>query len=353
MRQRSCFLCVRIFSGGMAMKSVWRDLFTAFIMGMVVPYFMINGVFLVHPVQEAEVIQIPEETSPVPVSTGVSALRRAPDGSVSEMDMEQYLVGVVLAEMPAYFEEEALKAQAVAARTYTAKAVITGGKHGDGSICSDIACCQAYISEEEYLTRGGTQTNLDKVRASVWSTAGQVLTYDGELIEATYFSCSGGSTENAAEVWGTAFPYLVSVDSPGEENAQYYRDTVTFTPEEFAAALELDPEGPVRDWFEMTVYTEGGSVSSITICGRKFTGIQLRSLLGLRSASFSIDASEDTVLITTRGYGHRVGLSQYGADAMAVQGSSYEEILAHYYPGTKRMRLVSNTDGDVPFRMED
>lgn len=324
------------------MGTLWRDILTSIFMGMVIPFFLVNGVIQVYPNRDAEQLQPTEQTELVPVSTGISVQKRDVDGTVSHMDMEEYLVGVVLAEMPASFEPEALKAQAVAARTYTAKAAVTGGKHGDGSICTDSACCQAYISEQDYLARGGTESNLNKIRSCVWATAGQVLTHEEELIEATYFSCSGGSTEDAVEVWGTAYPYLVSVESPGEEYATYYRDTVSFTPEAFASALGRELTGNVKDWFEMTIYTGGGSVSSITICGETYSGTQLRSILGLRSAAFSVDASENEILITTKGYGHRVGLSQYGADAMAVKGSGYAEILAHYYPGTTLSSLISD-----------
>ena len=135
------------------------------------------------------------------------------------MKMNDYLTEVLLGEMPAEFEMEALKAQAVAARTYTAKAAITGGKHGDGSVCSDSACCQAYLPQETYLMLGGTEENLEKINKAVLETTGLVLAYDGNLIEATYFSCSGGSTEDAAAVWGTEYPYLQAVASPGGGSA--------------------------------------------------------------------------------------------------------------------------------------
>ena len=130
-------------------------------------------------------------------------LVRQEDGTVSQMDMDGYLVGVVLAEMPVSFEEEALEAQSVVARTYARKAWETGGKHGDCSVCTRSACCQGYIGDEDYLSQGGTEEGLEKVRAAVAATSGWVLTYEGELIEATYFSCSGGSTEDAAAVWGS------------------------------------------------------------------------------------------------------------------------------------------------------
>lgn len=313
------------------MKQLCKDILTAFFMGMVLPGILLNGAVLwLNSTRTPE--EIPQVTAPRPVSESVSV--RDPQGNVTEMDVDQYLTGVLLAEMPASFELEALKAQSVAARTYTRKAAVTGGKHGDGSICTEAACCQAYCSPERYLARGGLQESVDKVRRAVADTSGYVLTFEGELIEATYFSCSGGSTEDAAAVWGREFPYLQAVPSPGEEAAAYYTDTVTFTPEQFQEALGVALSGRPEDWFTITTYTEGGGVAAMTIGGTVYKGTQLRALLGLRSTAFSVQAEKDRITITTKGYGHRVGMSQYGADAMAVAGNSFEEILAHYYPGT-------------------
>ena len=309
------------------MRSLWKDIATALFMGLVLPGLMLNGIVMV---MEPETTA--QETAP-PVMSGWTAMVRTGD-AVTEMDLDSYITGVVLAEMPASFEEEALKAQSVAARTYTRKAAATGGKHGDGSVCTDSACCQGYITEEDYLQKGGTGESVDKIRSAVFSTTGCVLTYEGELIEAAYFSCSGGSTEDAAAVWGTDFPYLQSVDSPGEEGDAVYAQTLEFTPEEFAAALGRDLRGNPEHWFTITTYTEGGGVAAMTICGERYAGTQLRTLLGLRSTAFTVAATQEKIAVTTRGYGHRVGMSQYGADAMAASGCTYREILAHYYPGT-------------------
>lgn len=266
---------------------------------------------------------------------------RRTDGSSVEMDMDTYLVGVVLAEMPAYFGVESLKAQSVVARTYTQKAYITGGKHGDGSICTNPSCCQAYITESDYLNQGGIQEDVDKVRSAVCATSGLVLTYEGKLIEATYFSCSGGITEDAVAVWGTDYPYLRSVESPGEESATYYTDTMIYTKQQLESALGVSLSGSSGSWFSEISYTAGGGIDTVTIGGRIFEGTQIRNLLHLRSTALSISPGENGVTITTRGYGHRVGMSQYGADAMAAGGSGYADILAHYYPGTV-LTLVEN-----------
>lgn len=249
---------------------------------------------------------------------------------IQTMALEEYLTGVVLGEMPASFEPEALKAQAVVARTYTLKS----SKHENASVCTDYACCQAYCSRSDYLSAGHTQAELDKVTDAVTATCGQVLTYDDKLIDATYFSCSGGRTEDALAVWGADVPYLQAVDSPGEENAAHYIDTVQFTSGEFQTKLGTQLTGSPGSWIGTVTYTDGGGVDTIQIGGISYTGTQLRQLLDLRSTAFAITAVGDTITITTKGFGHRVGMSQYGADAMAVAGSSFREILAHYYPGT-------------------
>ena len=164
-----------------------------------------------------------------------------------------------------------------------------------------------------------------------------VLTFEGNLIEAPYFSCSGGTTEDAVAVWGTDVAYLQSVSSPGEEHATHYSDTVIFTPEEFAKALDLDVQGDIdpNSWLGDVTYTQGNGVDTMEICGKIFRGTELRKLLDLRSTSFTVNGESDRLIIVTRGFGHRVGMSQYGADAMAVNGSTFDEILAHYYQGTE------------------
>ncbi len=319
------------------MRSFWRDLLTAVLIGLVLPGCLLRiAVHFTESGNAPPAETAAQETAPETIAESVALpmLLRQADGSVEPMDMDSYLVGVVLAEMPTAFEAEALKAQAVVARTYTQKAYETGGKHGDGSVCADPACCQAYIAPGDYLAQGGTAQGLEKVAAAVAATTGYVLTYQGELIEATYFSCSGGSTEEAAAVWGTDYPYLQAVDSPGEENAVHYTDTLLFTAQEFQEALGHSLSGSAASWFGAVTYTAGGGVATMVIDGVSYTGSQLRSLLGLPSTAFAIAVDGEQVHVTTRGYGHRVGMSQYGADAMAVTGSSYQEILAYYYQGT-------------------
>lgn len=254
--------------------------------------------------------------------------------STEEMELNDYIVGVVLGELPADFESETMKAQAVVARTYALKRQQSEQKHG-GAVCMDSACCQAYCSVDDYLANGGRQETIEKVVSAVNATEHQVLTYKNQLIEATYFSCSGGRTEDALAVWGAEIPYLQAVDSPGEEEAVHYTDTVEFSKQEFANLLKISQRGQLSTWFGKVTYTNGGGVDTIVIAGKTFHGVQLRKLLGLRSTAFAITVKDDQVHIATKGFGHRVGMSQYGAEAMAAKGEKYMQILSHYYPGTE------------------
>lgn len=312
------------------MKQFYKDLALSCLLGLVIPGLLLSlgmGYFTSRrPQTEPTVTQMIPEQPKIPVLTG---------NKVTEMYLEDYLTGVILAEMPASFGEEARKAQAVVARTYTVRALEGKGKHENAVVCTDSSCCQGYMAPSDYLEQGGTQEGIDRMRLAVQDTQNLVLTYEGELIEATYFSCSGGKTEDAVAVWGTDVAYLQSVSSPGEEEAAHYSDTVVFSPEEFAKCLDLDVHGyeDPNSWLGDMTFTEGNGVDTMVICGKRFKGTELRKLLDLRSTSFTINAEGDRLIIVTRGYGHRVGMSQYGADAMAENGSGFEEILAHYYRG--------------------
>ena len=325
------------------MKLFWKEILICMLMGLVVP-----GAFMEisEAVMEKQDTAAPDaavavvtpvtqhtEATESPTEPGPQIRVRQQDGSLSTMELEEYLVGVVLAEMPASFETEALKAQSVAARTYAGKAMLTGGKHGDGSICVSDQCCQAYLSPEEYVERGGMLQAVEKVRGAVNDTAGQVLTFDGQLIEATYFSCSGGSTEDARAVWGSDFPYLRAVESPGEQ--ELFTETRQFSREKLEVLLGVSlPDDPEK-WLGPEVRTPGDGVESLEIGGKTFSGGALRGLLGLRSTCFTASSGTYGLEICSRGYGHRVGMSQYGADAMAAAGKTCEEILSYYYSGTQ------------------
>lgn len=320
------------------MKRNWEQLLFAVVLGFMLPSLTLRlGSLLLKQPQQAQPQQTlseQDQTQPVSAPAPMQIPVLIDDGTVVDMEMDTYLVGVVLAEMPASFEVEALKAQAVVARTYALKRYEEGVRHPEGAVCTDHTCCQAYISVAEYLEKRGDQADVDKITDAVLATSGQVLTYQGKLAEATYFSCSGGRTEDAAAVWGSDIPYLQAVDSPGEEGASHYTETVYFTPDEFAAALDRSLTGSAKSWLGTVTWSEGGGVATMMIAGKSYTGVQLRKLLGLNSTAFSIKVEGDSLAVTTKGKGHRVGMSQYGADAMAVTGSTYEQILLHYYQGT-------------------
>lgn len=284
--------------------------------------------------------QSTEQTTPQQ-SAGYRINVQNTSSQIEKMDLNTYIIGVLLGELPADFDEETMKAQAVVARTYALKRQSTNQKHS-GAVCMEAACCQAYCGIDDYLSKGGKQETVDKVTSAVNATAYQVLTYDNQLIEATYFSCSGGRTEDAVAVWGEEIPYLQAVDSPGEEEAAHYTDSAIFQKEEFANLLQISPKGQPATWFGEITYTNGGGVDTIVIAGKTFQGTDLRKLLGLRSTVFTITAIGNSVYIVTKGFGHRVGMSQYGAEAMAVRGETYLQILSHYYPGTELKDYMQN-----------
>lgn len=315
------------------MKCRWKELVLTVMMGVFAPLIVVG--LMVEKSPERNKAPTQAEAALTQPTQSRDMLAVITDNGTVEMSLDAYLAGVVLQEMPADFEMEALKAQAVVARTYALRQSTRQGKHSDGAVCTESSCCQAYISYEAYLAAGGKAEAVDNAQAAVAATASQVLVYDGDLIEATYYSCSGGRTEDAVAVWGTEVPYLQSVDSPGEEGAEHFTDTVVFTKEEFLQALEMELTGQPATWLGEVTYTDGGGVATMQIGGKSFTGVQLRKALQLRSTAFVMRAAADHILVTTKGFGHRVGMSQYGADAMALAGKDYAAILSHYYPGTQ------------------
>ena len=254
------------------------------------------------------------------------------DGQTVPLDLYEYLTGVLLAEMPASFPEEALKAQAVASRTYALRSY-RHRRHDAAALCTDSGCCQGWRDPAQ-----ADPAARARAEAAVRATDGLVIRYEGELIDATFFSCSGGQTEDAAAVWGSDLPYLRAVESPGEEGAAHFSDETRVPLAEFRAGLEeLDPELRLpedpADWIGPVTRTAGGGVETITLGGRPFTGKALRKRFGLRSTAFRLRLDSAEAVFETRGYGHRVGMSQYGAEAMARAGNDFETILKWYYRG--------------------
>lgn len=250
------------------------------------------------------------------------------NGSVINLNMTDYLIGVVSSEMPASFNLEALKAQSVLARTYALKAKQTGKK------LTDTVSTQSYIDIDQMKNKWGNSFNTyyNKIKNAVENTNGEYLSYNGNYIEALYHSTNNGKTESSLDVFGNYYPYLVSVSSEYDKNASSYLRTISMPLDTISNKLGLSLNND--SVISIISYTDGGNIKEININGNNFSGKKVRELLGLRSADFDISISDNNANITTRGYGHGVGMSQYGANGMANAGYSYKDILSHYYPGT-------------------
>ncbi len=258
-----------------------------------------------------------------------------------DMDLEEYIVGVVSAEMPAYYDFEALKAQAVASRTYTLYSMAHGGCHTnpDADVCTNSKCCQAFSTHERMQNawKDDYANNYNRVAQAVMETAGEVLVYDGKLCDALYHACSGGQTENSENVYANALPYLRGVDSPYEDPMR--EEDVDFGTDALVELIAAKyPESGitkdnVREGIAIEKAYESGRVETLRLGKTKITGKQARNLFGLRSTMFTIEWTENGIVFHVKGYGHGVGMSQNGANGMAKHGSDYREILFHYYTG--------------------
>lgn len=258
-----------------------------------------------------------EETNEGKVSVKLAS------GQILSISLEDYVVGVVASEMPASFNIEALKAQSVAARTYALKRSST--------ILSATTSDQVYKTEDQLRAMWGNSFNTyyNKVKSAVNSTRGKYITYNGTYIDALYFSTSNGKTEDPVYVWGKSYPYLKSVDSPFDTSLRSYSHTTSIPLSTFNQKLGVN----VSDSSEINILskTTGNRINQISIGNKIFTGVKVRTLLGLRSADFDISIVNSTVTISTRGFGHGCGMSQYGANEMAKQGKNYIQILKYYY----------------------
>ena len=260
------------------------------------------------------------------------------DGVCREISLRDYLIGVVMSEMMLSFEDAALQAQAIASRTFALRCE----KHEASDVCADSGCCQAWGDPETLSQRCGKDYErfYQKAAAAVDATDGLVLKYEGELIDATFFACSGGMTEDAVAVWGAEVPYLQSVDSPGEESASCYHSTADFTPEEFSGHIlesfpEADLSGDPAGWLGTAERTGGDGVKQMLIGGVPVSGVELRRIFSLKSTKFTVAYENDRFAFEVYGYGHRVGMSQYGAQAMAQAGADAKTILETYYSGAE------------------
>ncbi len=260
---------------------------------------------------------------------------------IMDMNIEEYISGVVSAEMPASFDDEALKSQAVAARTYALRKINKDApEHKGADLCTDFAHCQAYYDKKESEKVWGNKANsyAKKIKNSVKSTSGEYLSYNNEFASTVFHACSNGTTENSADVWGGSFPYLICVDSPGDVQNPNYVTRFEIGKTEFVDKLnQAIGKEKIKEeslTIEEPELTDGGNVRYIDISGEKFKGTDIRKIFGLKSTSFTLEFEEEKIVFCVYGSGHGVGMSQYGAQGMALSGEDYKKILSHYYPGT-------------------
>ncbi len=267
-----------------------------------------------------------------------------PNGGIEKLALENYLLGVVAAEMPAEFELEALKAQAVAARTYAAKRLSQSNLSDCGYDLDTTVQTQAWLSDAQMRDKWGWLNYWryrGKLNKAVIETRSMVLVANGDYIEAVYHSSSGRKpTERSEEVWSSPRPYLQNASS-GEDNLQRYMKNYTFTSQELYKKLGImdTPRALTSGDFQILVKTSVGRAKSVRVLGKVYTATQLRTLLGLSSTDIEWVVQPARIAITTYGNGHAVGMSQWGANDLAKKNSKVDEILFHYYPGTKLMAL--------------
>ena len=272
-------------------------------------------------------------------SNNVIKLLHTSTNEVEEVDLEQYICNVVSSEMPASYQLEALKAQAIVARTYTLYKM-KHPKHDVADICDSSTCCQAWLSKEDRLSKwdeNERQANWDKIEEAVKQTKGKIITYNGEPINAFFHSNSGGTTEIPKEVWGGEnYPYLQVVQTSGEEGYKQYSSEVIFTFDELLNKLKEKYEDILIDFskdddIKIIDYTQSGRVKTIKFGNHNISGVETRTILGLKSANFEFYRTNNQIIFQVKGYGHGVGMSQTGADSMAKEGKTAEEIINHFY----------------------
>ena len=255
------------------------------------------------------------------------------------MDLDEYLYGVVASEMPASFEQEALNAQAVVARTYTIYQMKNGKKHENADVCNNAGCCQAWISKENRFARwesGKEEEYWNKIISSVNKTKGKIILYNKEPINALFHSNSGGKTELAINVWGGNFPYFQTVQTSGEDVYSSYNSEVEISKDDLIKTMlesyqnfEIDFKD--KECIKIIKFTEGDRIEKIKIGNIEISGIEAREKFKLKSSKFNFEILNNSIKFYVLGYGHGVGLSQCGSDVLAKNGMGFEEIIKYYY----------------------
>lgn len=289
-------------------------------------YYVIYRSAQVNPEQETKKLTFQSQQSfQVEPEEAMVTVFRVEKNEYHDLPLEEYLVGVVSGEMPASYELEALKAQAVAARTYTLNIMETE------SAIYDTVQHQVYMDQAQLKERWGNDFDeyYNKVKQAVDETEGEIIEYNGERITPLYFSISNGYTENSEDYWDNEIPYLKSVSSEWDKTAPKYEEVVEFDLK--TLRTKFNNSKLTKKDFTILSRTEGKKVDEVLIGNKVYSGREVRELLGLRSSDFTFEFKDNKMLITTRGYGHGVGMSQYGADQLAKMGKSYQQILQYYY----------------------
>lgn len=272
-------------------------------------------------------------------------------GQVEELNIDEYLYGVVASEMPVNFEVEALKAQSIVARTYTIYQMIhSSGKHENADICDNYACCQAWISKDERFAKWNeseAEENWQKIVDSVNSTKGKIIAYGGQPINAFFHANSGGITESSLSIWsGVEYPYLKPVETAGEQGYTQYKSEVTISKDELSNKMkekyqDFNIDYNQEDCLKILEYTESGRVKTIKIGNKELAGTVVRTLFELKSTNFTFSINGDNITFSVIGYGHGVGMSQTGADALAKNGATCEDIIKHFYTDVEIIEVNS------------
>ena len=272
-------------------------------------------------------------------------------GNVEEISLNEYLYGVVSSEMPAMYEIEALKAQAVVARTYTIYQIINNtSKHENADICDNYACCQAWISKDDRFAKWNSEEaegNWNKIVEAVNLTDGKIVTYEGKPINAFFHSNSGGITESSVNIWGGIdYPYLKSVETSGEDGYTQYNSQVQLSKKDLLNKLkekytDCEIDFSQENCIQILEYTTSGRVKTIKFGNKEIAGTEARTILGLKSTNFNFSINGENIIFEVTGYGHGVGMSQTGADCMAKNGSDYINIIKHFYTNIEISELNS------------
>ncbi|MEQ6378036.1 stage II sporulation protein D [Bacillaceae bacterium S4-13-56] len=316
------------------------------LVGLILLTILLIPTFIVIPFvdsgeREVEVAQNENKPVTLDIDSDIDVKVWRASASVAEtVPIEEYVVGVVASEMPADFEMEALKAQALAARTYIVKYMINQEEpvNESGAQVTDTIEHQVYKNEDDLRETFGKDYNwkMERIIEAVRATKGKIITYDGEPIDASFFSTSNGFTENSEDYWANELPYLRSVASPWDEESPKFLDQTIVPRAKVAEKLGVPLASPLKVTISKT---EGNRVETIEIGGETFTGRDIRDMFDLRSSDFTMEEKDDYIIFKTKGYGHGVGMSQYGANGMAKEGKTYEEIIHYFYKGVEISNL--------------